>query len=141
MRKALGLGLFLLGASMAGPARAGAPENFDMRSAADLVAACSVTPTDAVSSAQVGFCHGFMVGVYRTLEEVQAARPSARMFCPSGTMPSRNEAIAAYVSWANARPDELAKVPQESVADYLAATYPCPAASEPSPSPSRRRTR
>lgn len=47
------------------------------------------------------------------------------MFCPPAVRPSRTQAINAYVAWTNARPEELAKVPMESITDYLAATYPC----------------
>ncbi|MBV9539500.1 MAG: hypothetical protein JOY70_11245 [Acidisphaera sp.] len=122
-------GPILLALAMSAPAVAAppTPDNFDLRTTADLVAVCSATPTDLASAADAGFCHGYMVGVYRVLEEVQAARPSARMFCPTGGMPNRTDAIAAFVAWVGGRPDELAKVPQESVADYFAATYPCPA--------------
>ena len=82
-----------------------------------------------------------MVGVYRTLEEIQEARPWARFFCPAPpNSTTRTEAINAYVSWANARPDELAKAPMESIADYLGATYPCPAENAGAPA-SRRSTR
>lgn len=110
------------------PSMAATPENYDVRSAADLVAICSTTPADNISSAGAGFCQGYVVGVYRTLEEIQEARPWARMFCTPPVLPPRTQAIAAYVAWANARPEELAKVPMESIVDYLAATYPCPSA-------------
>lgn len=139
MSRTLACGIALLGAAAASsPASAATPENFSLRSAADLVAICSVAPSDGASSAAAGFCHGFVVGVYRTLEVVQEARPAARMFCPAGAMPSRTEAISAYVTWAGARSDQQSKTPQDSIAEYLAATYPCPA-EERSASPANRR--
>ena len=107
------------------PCFAATPSNYDVRSAADLVAICSTAPGDSLASAATGFCHGYVVGVYRTLEEIQEARPWARMFCPPAMRPSRTQAIAAYVAWTNARPEELTKLPMESITDYLAATYPC----------------
>ena len=139
----LACGLALLGtaaASWPASAAAPAPESFSLRSASDLVAICSVTPTDEASSASVGFCHGFVVGVYRTLEEVQAAQPGGRMFCPTGAVATRSDAIAAYVNWAGTRPDQLSKAPQDSFAAYLAATHPCPADERPAMPADRRRT-
>ena len=113
------------------PCRAATPDNFAMRSGADLLAVCSVEPSDNPSSAAIGFCHGYIVGVYRVLEEIQEARPSARMFCMASSPPSRAEAIKAYVAWLGASPDELAKAPMVTIADYLTATYPCPVGNKP----------
>ena len=108
------------------PAVAAAPENFDLRTTGDLVSICSVMPSDAVSSATAGFCHGYVVGVYRTLNEMQTAGSSARFFCQTGQTQSRIQAIDAFVTWANTRPQVLAKPPMDGIADYLAETYPCP---------------
>ena len=118
--------VLLAGVLMGSPARAAAPDKFSVNSAADLVDICRSEPTDAISSAATGFCHGYVVGVYRTLQEIQEAQPKSRFFCVTEHPPSRTEAIAAYVAWTSARPNEMAKVPMESIADYLAATYPCP---------------
>ena len=128
MRILLIAGVLIAAAFPGRPALAAAPENFNVQSAADLVQICRTVPNDNVSSAAAGFCQGYVVGVYRTLEEIQAARPRARLFCVDQAQhpPSRTEAIAAYVSWMNAKPDEMSKLPMESIADYLAATYPCP---------------
>lgn len=130
MRKLL-VATGLAGAVFAsGTAAAATPDQFTLRSTSDLLAVCQESATDNVSSASIGFCHGFLVGTYRVMEIVQEAKPqSARMFCPAATMPNRTEAIDAFVKWAAARPGELSKAPTESVADYLAVTYPCPAAS------------
>lgn len=138
MRNPFSIAGLSLGLFAAAPSLAATPENFHVRSAADLVAICSAVPNDNVSSAAAGFCHGYVVGVYRTLEEIQAARPSARFFCMTQNSATRTEAINAYVSWASARSDQLSKLPMESIADYLSATYPCPAV-ETSTAPSNRR--
>ena len=127
MRRTLLVCGVVLGALAAKPSLSATPANYDVRTAADLVAICSTAPGDNVWSAATGFCHGYIVGVYRTLEEIQEARPWARMFCAPSVRPSRTAAINAYVAWTNARPEELGKVPMESITDYLAATYPCPA--------------
>lgn len=133
MKKLLAAGA-LMAAALAGlPVLAATPDNFSVRSAADLVEICRSVPNDAVSSAAAGFCQGYVVGVYRTLEEIQEARPKARLFCMDQTQhpPTRTEAINAYVAWIDARPDERDRNPMESIADYLATTYPCPSAGSP----------
>ena len=121
----------LLAATAMAPCRAATPDNFAVRSGADLLAVCSTEPSDNSSSAAIGFCHGYIVGVYRVLEEIQEARPSARMFCMASTPPNRTEAIKAYVAWLGASPDELTKPPMVTIADYLTVTYPCPAGNKP----------
>ena len=130
-------GVALAGLS-AGAALASTPDNFEVRSTSDLVAICSEDQHDAVSAAATGFCHGYVVGVFRTIERVQQARPSARMFCMPAFPPNRVQAIGGFVDWAKGRPDELEKQPTEGIADYLAATFPCPAAN---PAASRRSVR
>ena len=121
----------LLAAAAVVPSKAATPDNFAMRSGADLLAVCSTEPSDNPSSAAIGFCHGYIVGVYRVLEEIQNARPSTRLFCTASTPPNRTEAIKAYVAWLGAKPDELTKPPMVTIADYLTATYPCPVGNRP----------
>lgn len=138
MRKSIlagGMLISVLGAS----ASAATPDKFEVHSAADLVAICSTVPNDNISAAAIGFCHGYVVGVYRTLEEVQEARPAKPFFCVTQNPTSRTEAINAYVAWTTARPAQLSKLPMESIADYLSQTYPCPAATPSATSSSRRR--
>ena len=128
MKNLLTAGVLMAAALPGRPALATTPENFNVQSASDLVQICRTVPGDNVSSAAAGFCQGYVVGVYRTLEEIQAARPRARLFCVDQFQhpPSRTEAIAAYVGWMDTKPDEMSQPPMESIADYLAATYPCP---------------
>ena len=126
MKKLLAAGVLMAAALAGPPVLAATPDNFSVRSAADLVEICRSTPNDNISSAAAGFCQGYVVGVYRTLEEIQEARPKARLFCMDQHPPTRTEAINAYVAWIDARPDERDKRPMESITDYLATTYPCP---------------
>jgi hypothetical protein len=109
-----------------GAARAAVTEaNFQMRTAADLVTLCSATPDDPLGTAAVNFCHGFAVGVYQTLSEEQAAM-SQKFFCAPQPTPSRNQAIASFVSWARANPSALGERPADAIADYLTTRFPCP---------------
>lgn len=120
-------GAVLAGMSASPGNAAPTPDNFEVRSTSDLVAICSEDQHDMTSAAATGFCHGYVVGVFRTIERVQQARPSMRMFCMPPSPPSRVSAIAAFVDWAKARPDEMQKHSTEGIADFLAANYPCPA--------------
>ncbi len=109
------------------PARAAVTEdNFLARTTDDIVAVCAVEPSDPLYQAAVNFCHGFALGTYHTLREIMAAEPKIRLFCVAEPPPSRNEAIAAFVTWARAHPDRGAAPPTESFAAYLADRYPCP---------------
>ncbi len=123
--------LLITGAALAGMSaspgnEATTPDNFEVRSTSDLVAICSEDQHDMTSAAATGFCHGYVVGVFRTIERVQQAQPSARIFCLPPSPASRVSAIAAFLDWAKARPDGMEKHSTEGIADFLAANYQCP---------------
>lgn len=119
----LGFGL----CAMALPAYAAVTEeSFQLRTTGDLVELCSASPSDPMGTAALNFCQGFGVGVYRVLQEAERARRSPHLFCVPGPGPTRNEAIASFVRWARANPDQMTRPPQDGVAAYLAAQYPCP---------------
>ena len=121
----------MLGGVVGVRSEAATPDNFEVRTAGDLVAICSTGQDDHVSTAATGFCHGYFVGVYRSIERIQQARPSVRIFCMPPDSPTRTQAIDAFVGWTGARPEQLAKPSVEGVADFLAATFPCPPESGP----------
>jgi hypothetical protein len=98
--------------------------NFQLRNTGDLVALCSATPSEPMGTAALNFCEGFGVGVVRVLQEEDAAEPTHRpMFCLPGL--SRDQAVAAFVQWANSDPARLAMPATDGIAAYLAAQYPC----------------
>ncbi|MBE7209513.1 MAG: hypothetical protein INR65_00700 [Gluconacetobacter diazotrophicus] len=123
----------------AGTARAASPDAFLVRSTADLVDICQPGLRsgpqsglgDDAAAAGLAFCQGFVVGAYRVIEEVAAARPSARFFCMPSLPPTRTDAIDAFVAWARARPGQMNRVPAESIGSFLAETYPCGAGGRP----------
>jgi hypothetical protein len=107
------------------PGRAAVTQDtFMVRSTGDLIELCTVAPTDPMGTAALNFCHGFGVGVYRVLEEYESARKD-HMFCAPATMPTRNEALAGFVQWAKANPDQLSVSPQDGIVAYLTKQYPC----------------
>lgn len=117
--------LFLLAAVWAGPAPAAVTEdNFQLRNVGDLIAVCSADPSDPLMTAAVNFCQGFAVGVFRTLEDEQAAMET-KLFCIPGRAPTRSEAIARFDAWAQSHPDMLQAKPEDGILAYLRERFPC----------------
>ena len=101
-------------------------DQFHLRNLGDLIALCSATQSDPLYTAASNFCHGFAVGVVQTLEkEEAAARRSRPLFCLPTPMPSRNEAVASFVRWAQANPGQMSEPAPDGVAAYLSQQYPC----------------
>lgn len=112
--------------ALSGAARAAVTDdNFVDRTTGDLATLCSAGPTDRLYTAAVNFCEGFGVGAYGVLAAAQQANPKLRLFCvPAET--TRNEAIAAFVVWAGAKPERAALSAVDGVVAFLHETYPCP---------------
>jgi Rap1a immunity proteins len=126
-RRAAMLGLVLMGAGVAGSARAAVTEeHFQVKTAADLVALCSTEQSEQLMTAAANFCHGFAVGVYQTLQAQQAGMRT-KLFCVPNPTPSRNEAIAAFVTWAKASPSVMSEPAPDAILRYLTQKYPCSA--------------
>lgn len=102
-------------------------DNFVSRTTGDLAALCSATPTDKLYTAAVNFCHGFGAGTYGVLSAAQQADPELRLFCPPPNI-TRNEAVAAFVSWVGGKPDRMALSAVDGIAAFLTESYPCPTA-------------
>jgi hypothetical protein len=99
---------------------------FQLRNTADFVDLCNATGADPLGVAAVNLCQGFAMGVYRVLQEEEAARTSGHLFCPPNPAPTRNQELTAFTQWARASPDRLAQSPQDGIAAYLAQQHPCP---------------
>jgi hypothetical protein len=117
----------LCAALSAGSARAAvSQDNFNLRNTGDLMALCSSAQTDPLYTAAINFCHGFAVGVFRVLQEEDAARQSNHLFCQPNPAPTRSEAVASFVQWINAKADRMALPPADGIAAFLADQYKCP---------------
>lgn len=122
----LALLLPALGLAPIGSVRAAVTEsNFHLQTARDLVDLCSATEGDPLGTAAINFCHGFALGVYQSLSEQQAAMRN-KMFCIAQPTPSRNQALADFVSWAKANPPVMEERPADALVHYLTTRYPCP---------------
>ncbi|MBV9248223.1 MAG: hypothetical protein JO227_03110 [Acetobacteraceae bacterium] len=104
-------------------------DSFVLRNAGDLVDLCSADQSDPLYTAATNFCHGFLVGVVRVLQEEESAHKARQMFCIPEPMPTRNEGIAKFVQWAKANPGQMNQQATDAVAAALAQEYPCPRSS------------
>jgi len=101
-------------------------DQFVARTTGDLAALCSADPSDPLYTAAVNFCQGFGAATYSILSAVERAEPQVRLICTPQVQPTRNEVVAAFVSWARAHPARATMPAVDGVAAYLADTYPCP---------------
>jgi Rap1a immunity proteins len=119
----------LIGSAIASQSNA-APvgqDDFQVQTAAHLVALCSADQADPLYTAARNFCHGFTVATVRAIVmEQMATRAKHKMFCLPANQPTRDQATAAFVTWANARPKTLASGPTDGIVEYLVTQYPCP---------------
>jgi hypothetical protein len=98
---------------------------FQVATTGDLVRLCEAAPTDPTGIAALHFCHGFAVGAYQYHQIAAAAEKKPPLFCEPNPRPSRNEAIAGFVSWAKQNPSVMNVPPVEGMFRYLAQRYPC----------------
>jgi hypothetical protein len=116
----------LCSVALTGGAQAAATEgDFLLRTTNDLVELCSAVQSDSMYTVARNFCHGFTVGVFQVLQEEDAAHRTGKLFCIPDPPPTRNEAIASFVQWAQADPKRLAQRPADGFATFLADQYKC----------------
>ena len=120
-------GLALCAALMPSAGHAAVTEDtFQLHSTSDLVDLCSAAPFDPMMTAALNFCHGFALGVFRVLDEEDAAKRINKLFCIPDPSPSRAQVLADFVQWAKATPGVLQQRPADGLTSYLAKTFPCP---------------
>ena len=99
--------------------------DFRVTATGDLVRLCEAAPTNATGIAALHFCHGFAVGAYQYHQIAAAAEKKPPLFCEPNPRPSRNEAVAGFVVWAQQSPKAMETPPVEGIFRYLAQRYPC----------------
>ncbi len=125
--KALVAGAALTMMALAGQAQAAmTPDDFTIRTTADLVKLCDTPDTDALHTAAVQFCLGYGSGVYQTWQLHQSATRAKPLYCAPGNPPSRADAMQKFIGWAKASPTAGTLAPAAGVLQYLMETYPCP---------------
>lgn len=108
-----------------GHAQAVEPENFQVRTTADLVALCSASENHPNHVAAIHFCHGFAVGTYQYYQALAQGEDGVQLVCLPDPPPARNDVIADFVNWIAARPQYHGEAPVESIMRFLITQYPC----------------
>nr|WP_294556305.1 Rap1a/Tai family immunity protein [uncultured Rhodopila sp.] len=127
-RRSTSFALIAAGLIAAAGARA-APvtqDDFLLATTANLVSLCGAASADALYTPAQNFCQGFVVGTFRVVSaEESASRARHKLFCLPQNPPSRDQAVAAFVQWAAARPKTLESVPTDGLVEYFETAFPC----------------
>jgi len=115
-------GLVLLAS---GAPHAATETNFSANTTGDLIELCTATPDNAMGTAAVNFCEGFVQGAVLVEMQNQAAFRGPKLFCMPNPPPSRNQALGEFVNWARSSPDRLAQSSTDGLFRFLIERYPC----------------
>jgi hypothetical protein len=107
-------------------ALAATPDQFRVRSTADLVEICSTPANDPLYPAAMGFCHGFAVGAYQYYHSSVSGPQGKPFVClPASPPPSRTEGLQMFVAWARENPQHMGEPAVDTLFRWLVATWPC----------------
>ncbi len=118
-------------------AQAATEKNFLVRNTQDIVQLCSVSPEDKLYTQAIHFCHGFLVGIYRTQNEFFSNPGLSPLVCLPESFPSpiksgvrevelsRNQTITGYIQWAKTNSDYMQDSVVTTVMKYLIDHFPC----------------
>jgi Rap1a immunity proteins len=106
-------------------ALAATPDQFRVRSTADLVEICSTPANDPMYAAAISFCHGFAVGAYQYYLASVSGPEGKPFVCLPDPSPSRTEGVQMFVAWARQNPQYMDEPAVETLFRWLATTWPC----------------
>lgn len=103
-------------------------QTFMVPTTSALVELCSDTSQSntLMTAAAQNFCHGYLLGAYQILVEIDAAQRKPT-FCIPNPPPTRNQAVAAFVAWAKGNPQAANLPPADGVYTFLVQRFPCAA--------------
>jgi Rap1a immunity proteins len=111
---------------VAGVTNAGVTEDdFKAKTTQNLINLCTASQEDPNHAAAIHFCQGYLVGAYHFHNAQVLDDPTKALTCFPEPKPSRNEAIAEFVSWALKHPEHMGEVPVDTEFRFLAEQYPC----------------
>jgi len=120
------IGIMLTVVLMApGIAKAVTEEDFLVKTTQDLVDLCTASKNDPLGNEAVHFCHGFLVGAYQYYLAANSGPDGKRLVCLPAHPPSRSEAIAMFIEWANDHPQYMDELPVETEFRFLIEKWPC----------------
>lgn len=124
MKKHLVLATAALALS-AGGALAASNDDFRVTTGASLATLCSVEQGSANYTAAVHMCQGYISGVDQLHSAMTGAGGSPLYCIPARGGPSRDQAMASFVSWVKSDPSVGALPAVEAMVRWAAKNYPC----------------
>lgn len=109
--------------ALAASAHAASPDNYRLRSAAELANICSTQPAEPDYVSAMAFCHGVLAGAYGYYDAVTPA--ADRFVCPPDPSPKRSKVAADFVAWLKARPQLMNAGAIDTLFNFAAETFPC----------------
>jgi len=106
-------------------ALAATPDNFRVRSTADLIEICSTPANDSMYPAALSFCHGFAVGAYQYYRASVSGPEGKPFVCLPDPPPSRTEGLQMFIAWARENSQHMGEPAVETLFRWLATTWPC----------------
>ena len=126
MRTIYALLLGLLPFSAAASAAMVEADNFLVDTAQDLAVLCSAGPDDPYQQQAYSFCLGYVTGAYHYHLKSTGGPEGKGFVCVPDPAPSRNEAVAAFVAWVAAHPEQQQQDAVDALFEWAATQYPCP---------------
>jgi Ssp1 endopeptidase immunity protein Rap1a len=99
--------------------------DFLVQSTQDLVKLCSASESEPLYQAAIGFCHGFMVGVYHYYQAATGGAGQKGFLCVPDPPPTRVEVIQMFVAWTKQNPQYMSERPVDSIFRLLQERFPC----------------
>jgi hypothetical protein len=99
------------------------PDYYKAHTAAELVAVCSASTSQADYATAIAFCHGVLAGAYGFY--VSATPLAERNVCAPEPAPTRSQVATGFVAWAKKNPQYLKDGAIDTLFRYAVETYPC----------------
>jgi hypothetical protein len=122
----LALGAAALVVAAGSTVAAATAESFQVKNTQDLVDLCAVQGNDPVRVQAIHFCEGYLTGVYHYHQALTRGRGQAPVFCPTGALPTRDQAVAMFVAWAQSNQQYMDEPAIDSLFRWAVETWPCP---------------
>jgi len=124
LKLAIAAAMIVVAAGTAAPAATN--ESFQVKNTQDLWDLCAVQRNEPIAVQAIHFCEGYLTGVYHYHQALTAGRGQAPVFCPTGQLPSRDEAVAMFVAWGRAHPERMQEPAVDGLFRWAVETWPCP---------------
>jgi hypothetical protein len=99
-------------------------EDFNLRTAADLVDICTLDQSHPDNVAARAFCYGFFEGGIQYAEAISTSPTFIKLVC-SPPETTRTEAVDVFVAYVRANPQYASKRPIDTIYRALVAKWPC----------------